>query len=202
MSAEKKSALILGLVILAEGWWFVANLAYNGWSFFHYLGFAPGRWGTAVGWAAAMVVVLIFTGLACRLPSVRENLVRPSLLKVLAIGVAIFAGTLEEVVFRKWVMDGLRDGGYGAGIQILGSALSFGAVHAVWGLLGKSLRAATGAMLSTAFLGGMLGIVYVLAARSLASCIFAHFLINVFIEPGLVLAATRGEMARSRGSTG
>jgi membrane protease YdiL (CAAX protease family) len=100
-------------------------------------------------------------------------------------------------MFRKWVMDALDASGYGAGIQIVGSALTFGAAHAIWGLMGKSPRAAAGAMLATSFLGGMLAVVYVLAGRSLAPCIAAHFLINVFIEPGLVLAATRGEMGRS-----
>jgi membrane protease YdiL (CAAX protease family) len=202
MTAERKSALILGFIIICEGWWFVLNLWFNGARLFHYLGFAPGRAGTAVGWVAATVVVLIFVGVACRLPSVRANLVRPSLLKVLALGVAVFAGTLEEVVFRKWVMDWLQAGGYGAALQIVGSALTFGFVHAIWGLMGKSLRAASGAMLATAFLGGMLAVVYLLAARSLAPCIAAHFLINVFIEPGLVLAATRGEMGRTRRAAG
>ena len=33
------------------------------------------------------------------------------------------------------------------------------------------------------------------SGRSLAPCIVAHFLINAFIEPGLVLAAARGEMS-------
>ena len=198
MSAEKKSALILGFFILNEGAWFVLNLWLNGWRFFHYLGFAPGRAGSSSGWVAAVIVVLIFVGLACRLPSVRANLVRPSLLKVLAVALAVFAGILEEVIFRKWVMDWLQSGGYGAGLQIAGSALAFGVVHAIWGLMGKSARAAAGAMLATSLLGGLLAIVYVLAGRSLAPCIASHFLINVFIEPGLVLAATRGEMGRAR----
>jgi membrane protease YdiL (CAAX protease family) len=198
MSAEKKSALILGFFILTEGAWFGLNLWLNGWRFFHYLGFAPGRAGTGLGWIAAVIVVLLFVGLACRLPSVRANLVRPSLLKLLALAVAVFAGILEEVIFRKWVMDGLQSAACGAALQIAGSAFAFGAAHAIWGLMGKSARAASGAMLATSFLGGLLALVYVLAGRSLAPCIAAHFLINVFIEPGLVLAATRGEMGRAR----
>ena len=198
MRAERKSALILGFFVVTEGLWCAVNLWLNGWGFFRYLGFGHDRAGTAGGWVTAGVVVLIFVGYACRLPSVRENLLRPSFLKLLAIGVAVFAGILEEVVFRKWVMDWLLAGGYGAGIQILGSAFAFGIVHAIWGLMGKSVRAAAGAMLATSFLGGMLALVYVLGGRSLAPCIAAHFLINVFIEPGLVLAATRGEMGRAR----
>jgi len=198
MSAEQKSVLILGFFAVTEGSWFVLNLGFNGWHFFRYLGFAAGREGAGAGWVAALLVVLIFVGVACRLPSVRANLVRPSLLKVLALAVAVFAGTLEEVMFRKWIMDWLETNGHGAGIQVLASALAFGLVHAIWGLMGKSGRAAAGAMLATSFLGGLLAIVYVLAGRSVAPCIAAHFLINVLIEPGLVLAATRGEMGRVR----
>ncbi|MEO8191138.1 MAG: hypothetical protein ABI682_12415 [Acidobacteriota bacterium] len=36
----------------------------------------------------------------------------------------------------------------------------------------------------------------VAAGRSLAPCILSHFTINALAEPGLVLAALRGEMAR------
>jgi len=197
MTAERKSALILGFFIVTEGSWCAVNLGLNGWRFFHYLGFAPGRAGNPFGWAAAIVVAVIFIGYATRLPSVRENLVKPSFLKLLAIGVAVFAGVLEEVIFRKWVMDWLLTDGYGSVVQILGSALAFGFVHAIWGLMGKSLRAASGAMLATGTLGGLLAVVYVVGGRSLLPCITAHFLINVFIEPGLVLAAIRGEMGQA-----
>jgi membrane protease YdiL (CAAX protease family) len=64
--------------------------------------------------------------------------------------------------------------------------------------MGKSFRAALGATMATGFLGAMLGIVFLLAGRSLAPCIVAHFAINLLIEPGLVLAATRGEMGSRR----
>jgi hypothetical protein len=60
--------------------------------------------------------------------------------------------------------------------------------------MGKSLRAAIGATVATGFLGMMLAVVFLLAGRSLAPCSVAHFVINLLIEPGLVLAATRGEM--------
>ena len=45
-------------------------------------------------------------------------------------------------------------------------------------------------------LGLMLALVYVASHRILAPCIVAHFITNLLIEPGLVLAAVRGEMAR------
>jgi hypothetical protein len=48
---------------------------------------------------------------------------------------------------------------------------------------------------------GALAIVYLVAGRNVAPCVAAHFLINAFIEPGLVLAAVRGEMGRLRTAT-
>jgi membrane protease YdiL (CAAX protease family) len=65
----------------------------------------------------------------------------------------------------------------------------------VWGLFGRSVRAARGATIATGALGAALAIVYLVAGRSLAPCIVTHFVINALIEPGLVLAACRGEMA-------
>ena len=194
----KKCAIILGAFAATECSWVVLNFYVNGRKFVPYLGFAPERSGTPVGWMAALIVVIIFVALSLRLPSVRENLFRPSWLKLLAFALAIGAGILEEVMFRRWTMNWLLAQGYGDVMQVLGAGLLFGAAHAIWGLLGKSLRAAMGAMLATSFLGAMLGVVFLLSDRSLAPCIAAHFLIDLLIEPGLVLAATRGEMDRVR----
>jgi hypothetical protein len=161
------------------------------------MGFAPGRAGTVVGWLLAGIVTGAFVWQSARLPSVRANLVRPSFLKILGLAVAVAAGILEEVIFRKWLMDYLSDQAIGPLMQILASGLAFGLAHGVWGLMARSLRAAAGATAITGSLGVALGFVYIIAGRSVAPCIAAHFLINAFIEPGLVLAATRGEMGRA-----
>jgi hypothetical protein len=194
MTSERKSAFILGGIAAIECGWVIWNLRLNGWRLFRYLGFAPGLTGAIPGWIAAAVVVVIFVGFSLRLPSVRANLFRPSFLKFLAVLVAIGAGILEEVMFRRWTMNWLMAHGHGAIVQVLGAGFLFGLLHAVWGLMGRSVHIAAGAMVATGLLGLMLGIVYLLSGRSLAPCIVAHFLINLAIEPGLVLAATRGEM--------
>ncbi|HEX4631190.1 MAG TPA: CPBP family intramembrane glutamic endopeptidase [Chthoniobacterales bacterium] len=194
-NAERRSAWILGVIAALEGGWVLMNLCGTGWRFVRYLGFAHGQMGTAAGWVASAVVTAVFVTVAMRLPSVRENLFRPSFLKVLGLAVAVSAGVLEEVMFRRWPMNYLQERGWGVVVQIASSGLLFGLLHGVWGLMGKSIRAAIGATVATGFLGVMLAIVFVLAGRSLAPCIVAHFLINALIEPGLVLAATRGEMA-------
>ncbi|MEY2527454.1 MAG: protease family protein [Verrucomicrobiota bacterium] len=195
-ASVRKSAWILASIALLEGSWVILEFQINGWRFVRYLGFANGAAGTFLGWIAAAVVVVIFVGFAMRLPSVRANLFRPSGLKVLALFVAVTSGILEEVMFRRWPMNYLQEHGHGVVLQVLGSGLLFGALHGVWGLMGRSVRAAIGATLATGFLGAMLAVVFILAGRSLAPCVAAHFLINVFIEPGLVLAVTRGEMSR------
>jgi uncharacterized protein len=194
MTAERKSAIILVIITAVEGGWVVMNLQIGGWRFVRYLGFGPGLAGNPAGWIGAFFATVIFVLFALRLRSVRENLFRPSLLKLLAIFLAIASGILEEVVFRRWTMNWLMAHGHGAFVQVLGAGLLFGAIHGIWGLMGKSFRAALGATVATGFLGVILGIVFLLAGRSLAPCIAAHFAINLLIEPGLVLAATRGEM--------
>lgn len=196
MTVERRSGIILGVITALEGGWVLLNLKVSGWRFIRYLGFAPGMTGDLGGWIAAVLATVIFVAFALRLPSVRENLFRPSFLKLLALALAVASGILEEVMFRRWTMNWLMGQGYGAVVQVLGAGLLFGVIHGIWGLMGKSLRAAIGATVATGFLGLMLGVVFLLAGRSLAPCIVAHFLINLLIEPGLVLAATRGEMGR------
>lgn len=197
--AEGRSAWILGAIASLEGGWVLMNFHVSGWRFVRYLGFAAGQTGNVSGWVAAAVVTAIFVRFAMRLPSVRENLFQPSFLKLLGLAVAVSAGILEEVMFRRWSINYLQERGWGVVVQIASSGLLFGLLHGVWGLMGKSVRAAIGATVATGFLGVMLAIVFVLAGRSLAPCIVAHFLINALIEPGLVLAATRGEMRRQAG---
>jgi len=189
---EKKAAIILAAIAATEGLWVVVN-ARDSRRFIAYMGFS-GPSAPLAGWIVAALVFAGFTGLAMRLPSVRANLVRPSVLKLLGLGVAITACFLEEVVFRKLLMDGVQRAGHPVVIQVLASGLLFGAAHGVWGAFRGSVAAAVGATVATGLLGVGLAVTYVASARILAPCVVSHFLINAFAEPGLVLAAVRGEM--------
>lgn len=171
------------------------NWIQSGSKFFHYMGFGGDRQATWWGWLAAIVVGAGFVSQSLRLPSVRANLFRLSGLKLLGLAVAIAAGILEKVVFRKWVVDWVLAHGLGWPLQVAASAAAFGLMHAVWGLMGRSMRAAVGATLATGTLGAALALVYVVSGRVLAPGVMAHFAINALIVPGLVLAATRGEMS-------
>jgi len=199
LSATRKAALILGSITLFEGF-FVAQQAIPApRQFLTWLGFLPGRHNPApFGYLYGLLVAAVFVAIsAYRLPSVRANLIRPSWLKLLAIGVSIAAGILEEIAFRTLLMNSLQRHGVGAFLQVVVSAGAFGIVHGIWAFFGGHARAGIGAVLATGMLGAALAVVYLLAGRSVAPCIMAHFLLDLFVEPGLVLAAVRGEMSRS-----
>lgn len=198
MSVEKKAALILAGFMLAEGALVVLGYLGAPAKFLAYIGFAAGRHGTPLSWLLAAAVTVGFVALSLRLPSVREHLFRPSWLKLLAFPMALFAGILEESVFRSTLMNYIEHQGASVAVQVLVSGLAFGLAHGVWGLFGKSLRTAFGATLVTGVLGTALAVVYLAAGRQLMPCIAAHFLIDALMEPGLVLAACRGEMGGLR----
>ena len=195
-TVERKAGIALSCIAVAEGYWIFVNAVPDPNRLLRYAGFVSGSSGW-LGWALAAITAVLFIAYAARLPSVKANLLRPSELKVLAILLAGVSGLCEECIFRKWLMDSMLRHEFGTVFQVLTSAASFGLVHAVWGLFKGSVRAALGATLVTGVLGFALAIVYVLSGRNVAPCVVAHLLINVFAEPGLVLAALRGEMSRS-----
>ncbi len=192
---ETKASFILGGIAAAEGTWVYLNIVGRSARFWSYMGFSNPAAAGLLGWTLAVAASAVFIWAAARrLPSVRENLLRPSVLKMLGILVAAVAGFCEEAIFRKWLMDGIQHHGFGLTIQIFTSALAFGFAHALWGLFRGSVRASLGAVGATSVLGLMLAIVYVASHRILAPCVVSHFLVNLLIEPGLALAAVRGEM--------
>ena len=192
-ASERKALWILAGVIVGEGYPVVISLLPDPAGFVRHLGFAPGAAGTWFAWALASAVAVAYASSCATIPAVREHMIRPGVIKAVAVLAAVMAAVLEEVIFRKWVMDDLDRRGVGAVLQVLASGATFGLVHVVWGLMG-GLRAAIQSMVWTAVLGAALGIVYLVSGRSLAPCIAAHFLITALIEPGLVIAALRGQM--------
>jgi hypothetical protein len=193
----RKAAIILGVITAIEGFFVFPPLVLRPVHFLSFLGLAPGRHlSPPLGWILALFTTVVFVGHGVRLPSVREHLLRPSWLKVLSIGLAIAAGILEELYFRQILMDWAMKNGAGAVVQVLFSAVIFGLAHSIWAFFRGSWRAGLGAMVATGILGFMLAIVYLASNRSLGPCVAAHFAVDIFLEPGLVLAAVRGEMGR------
>lgn len=165
-------------------------------AFLRDLGFLSGPRGTPAAWVAALVLASLYIRFSMNLPAVRERWGEISPLKGLAVLASVAAGIVEEAFFRRWIMDGVMRTGGDAWIQVVVSALAFGVAHASWGLIKGSLRMAVRAAAATTTLGVGLAVVYLLGERSLAPCITAHFLVTAVIEPGLMIAAVRGEMGR------
>jgi uncharacterized protein len=198
-SEIRKVALILAAIALAEGTWVLVNLRANPRGFLRYFGFLNEH-PEPLGWVLSILVFVAFTAFARRLPSVRANFFAVSGLKLLALAVAIAAGLCEEAIFRKLLMDTLARHEFSVLLQVVASALAFGLMHGIWGAFRGSLAAAVGATVATGALGLALALVYIASHRLLAPCVVSHFLINALAEPGLVLAAVRGEMgARLQG---
>jgi uncharacterized protein len=101
----------------------------------------------------------------------------------------IIGGTIEEVVFRRWLMDLLMRIDVGITFQILISGFSFGLAHLVWGLFVKEIRFLIGSFIATSILGFSLAILYLISDRNIGPCIMVHSLINIIIETWLLLAA-------------
>jgi hypothetical protein len=192
---ERLSAWILAGIAAIEGLWVILNFAQNPAGFMRYIGFAPGRRsrGMAVGGHRYRSVRL-----AERTPAERPRKSRSSFVsEIPRSGGSSYSGDPRRSHISQVGMDHLGDQGIGPLLQTLASGLAFGLAHGVWGSMARSLRTVAGATVITGVLGATLGLVYIIAGRSVAPCIAAHFLINALIEPGLVLAATRGEMGRA-----
>jgi uncharacterized protein len=117
-------------------------------------------------------------------------------MKLAAVLMAIVTGTVEEIYFREFLMDWAAHRGIAEFGQVGISALLFGAAHGVWGLFAKEWRMALGAALATGVLG-VLAVVYLAAGRHVAPCVWTHMLINLAIEPWLIVsAASLGSRSR------
>ena len=82
-----------------------------------------------------------------------------SLFKLLGILSAVVGGIVEEVFFRRWIMDMFMKGRNPI-LQVIISGVAFGLVHASWTLLAKrNFKATLPAILSTSILGIFLAII-------------------------------------------
>lgn len=149
------------------------------------------------GWVAAIVAAALYLGFAFSGPILRGApiLTDWSVFRIaMALGIAITAGFCEEAIFRGFVMSRARDGGAPVWLQILLSAVLFGLAHGGWGSMGGKFEvgAMIGAMIATTILGVLLAGAYVLSRRSLVPVVAAHALIDMVIEPWLILFALTG----------
>lgn len=113
-----------------------------------------------------------------------------------SLSVGIVAGFVEEIFFRGFVMTELKWSGFGATVQVIAAGLLFGVAHSGWGLLSSNVNwpALIGSVVATSILGLAFAIAYLASRRSLMPVIVGHLIMDVLIEPWLVLSALAGAM--------
>ena len=189
---ERKAGWLLGgmsaftlvfLLIL-----FVPNPA----GFIFWIGFNETAREIPLAWVLATAVAIAYIAYtAFGIPTVRQNLFRLNLLKAAGIFSAFTSGMIEEIVFRRMLMDWLHSNDIGIVLQVALSGIAFGMTHFVWAIFGKNWRVGVGAVMPTTALGLLLAVVYIVAGRNVLPAIMAHTLINLFIEPWLILHAVK-----------
>jgi len=162
---------------------------------FQNLGFQRGSIAPALAWILAAITAIAYVSYTMKvIPLVFAKQKEISLFKLLGILAALVGGIVEEVFFRRWIMDMLMARGVDPILQVIISGVAFGLAHTSWMLLVKrDIKVTLPAILSTSILGIFLAFIYLTGGRNLGPCIFAHVLINVVIEPWLMLSAVSGK---------
>ncbi len=146
----------------------------------------------------AFIVIGYISYTMSAIPLVKSNLFTLSWLKLIGIWAAIVSGIVEEVVFRHLLMEYVLSIGLSNLSQVLISGIAFGIAHGAWVLLRGEMKIALPAILSTTILGCLLAMLYIYTGRSTFAPIVAHILINMVIEPWLMLAAISGKWQLSK----
>ena len=189
MNNTRRAAIIMIVIAIVEGSPLVSFALLPG---------GPGIVGRWLGvgappinplaWGAAVAIALAYAGASMiSLPAIRERVLDLNGLKLLGVAFALVTGLFEEWFFRKWLMDLGANHGLSVIWQIAGSGVVFGLAHAIWGLFGGNLRAFFTSMAFTTVMGVALAWLYVFAGRQVAPAVWSHILINLIIEPWLLL---------------
>jgi uncharacterized protein len=194
MTDRRKTALILGTATLIMFSPLAMVLAGYSIPMFQNLGFESETTAPPLAWILAAILGIVYVFYTMKaIPLVAEKQSEISLFKLLGILSAVVGGIVEEVFFRRWIMNIFMSGGFAPIFQVLISGIAFGLAHSSWLLAKRDLKFAIPAILSTSVLGILLAFIYLLGGRNLGPCIFAHVMINIVIEPWLMLSAVLGK---------
>jgi hypothetical protein len=195
MTDRSKTALILGIAALIMFSPLAMVLIGYPIPMFQNLGFEGETIAPPLAWVLAAIIAIAYVFYTMKaIPLVFAKQKEISLFKLLGILSAVVGGIVEEVFFRRWIMDHFMLGGFAPILQVVISGVAFGLAHTSWTLLAKrDFKGTLPAILSTSILGIFLAIIYLAGGRNLGPCIFAHILINSVIEPWLMLSAVSGE---------
>lgn len=193
-SAEGQALWILSIVSAWMTAWIVWRLSADPRAYVvDGLGLNDGLIATADWiWLPTLAIAVTYAGYTLwAVPEARRYVLRPNMLGLVAIWAAIVSGILEEVLFRQRLMDWLDERGHSTVTQIAVSAGVFGLAHALWVVLARDWWIIVSVVASTAALGLVLATLYLAAGRSTFPAIVAHGVINLVIEPGLIVATCR-----------
>jgi membrane protease YdiL (CAAX protease family) len=195
MTDRRKTALILGTATLIMFSPLAMVLAGYSIPMFQNLGFERNSIASPIAWILAAIIAIAYVLYTMKaIPFVARMQREISLFKLLGILSAVVGGIVEEVFFRRWLMDMFMSGGLNPILQVIISGIAFGLAHTSWTLLAKrNFKATLPAIISTSILGIFLAIIYLAGGRNLGPCIFTHVLINIVIEPWLMLSAVSGK---------
>jgi hypothetical protein len=195
MTDRRKTALILGMTSLFMFSPLAMSLFWHPIPMFQNLGFERETIAPPFAWILATIIGIVYVLYTMRaIPFVASMQREISLFKLLGILSALVGGIVEEVFFRRWIMDMFMKGGFAPILQVIISGIAFGLAHTSWTLLAKrDFKATLPTIMSTSILGIFLAIIYLAGGRNLGPCIFAHVLINIVIEPWLMLSAVSGK---------
>jgi membrane protease YdiL (CAAX protease family) len=202
MTDRRKTALILGTATLIMFSPLAMVLAGYPIPMFQNLGFERETIAPPLAWILATIIAIAYVLYTMKaIPLVLAKQKEISLFKLLGILSALVGGIVEEVFFRRWIMDMFMKGGFNPILQVIISGVAFGLAHTSWTLLAKrDFKATLPAIISTSILGIFLAIIYLAGGRNLGPCIFTHVLINIVIEPWLMLSAVSGKWRTNTGS--
>jgi hypothetical protein len=195
MTDRRKTVLILGITSLFMFSPLAMSLFWHPIPLFQNLGFGRETIAPPLAWILATITAIAYVLYTMKaIPLVLAKQKEISWFKLLGILSALVGGIVEEVFFRRWTMDMFMKGGFAPILQVIISGVAFGLAHTSWTLLTKrDFKATLPAILSTSILGIFLAIIYLAGGRNLGPCIFAHVLINIVIEPWLMLSAVSGK---------
>ena len=194
MTDRRKTVLILGMTSLFMFSPLAMSLFWHPIPLFQNLGFERESIAPPLAWILAAILAIVYVFYTMKaIPLVLSRQREISLFKLLGILSAVVGGIVEEVFFRRWTMDMLMSRGVALILQVIISGIAFGLAHFSWLLAKRDFKFAIPAILSTSVLGIFLAIIYLLGGRNLGPCIFAHVMINIVIEPWLMLSAVSGK---------
>ena len=136
MSDRRKTVFILGITSLFMFSPLAMSLFWRPIPLFQNLGFSRELFAPALAWILAMVIAIAYILYTMRvIPLVLTKQKEISLFKLLGILSALIGGVVEEVFFRRWLMDMLLSRGADPILQVIISGVAFGLAHTAWILL-------------------------------------------------------------------